>query len=135
MEAAQSAQLPADEASLDEVHPYAWQYKITPGAFYDEVKADSRARGRMEAVLTEINERQATLASAYGTRADTGNDCGALGDGPVGGVQAGAPQQHAAVDTPLVHPSNRRRTPAHRDIPRRRARLSSSSARGLPPPA
>ena len=47
MEAAQPAQLPADEASLDEVPRDAWQQKITPGAFYDEVKADSRARGRM----------------------------------------------------------------------------------------
>ena len=68
MEAAQPAQLPADEASLGDVHPDVWRQEITPGAFYTEVKADSRARGRMEAVLTEINERQATLASAYGTR-------------------------------------------------------------------
>ena len=68
MEAAQPAQLPADEASLDEVHPDAWQHKITPGAFYDEVKADPRARGRMEAVLTEINERQATLAQVRKAR-------------------------------------------------------------------
>ena len=91
MEAAQPAQLPADEASLDEVHSNAWQHKITPGAFYDEVKADPRARGRMEAVLTEINERQATLASAYGSRSDAGNDRGTPRDRPVGGVQAGAP--------------------------------------------
>ena len=62
MEAAHPAQLPADRALLDEVHPDAWQHKITPGAFYDEVKADPRARGRMEAVLTEINERQPALA-------------------------------------------------------------------------
>ena len=76
MEAAQPAQLPADEASLDEVPRDAWQQKITPDAFYDEVKADSRARGRMEAAITEINERQATLTSAYGTRADAvGLDC------------------------------------------------------------
>ena len=68
MEAAQPAQLPADEASLDEVHPDAWQHKITPGAFYDEAKADPRARGRMEAVLTEINERQATLAQVRKAR-------------------------------------------------------------------
>ncbi len=47
MEAAHPAQLPADRALLDEVHPDAWQYRITPGAFYHEVKADSRARGRM----------------------------------------------------------------------------------------
>ena len=91
MEAARPAQLPADEASPDEVPPDARQQKITPDAFYDEVKADSQARERMEAVLTEINERQATLTSAYGTRADAGNDSGTLGDGPVGGVQAGAP--------------------------------------------
>lgn len=56
MEAAQSACLPADEASLGEVHPDAWQRKITPCAFFDEVKADSRARERMEAVRAEINE-------------------------------------------------------------------------------
>ena len=68
MEAAQPAQLPADEASLDEVPPDAWQHKITPGAIYDEVKADPRARGRMEAVLTEINERQATLAQVRKAR-------------------------------------------------------------------
>ena len=68
MEAAQTAQLSADEASLDEVHPDAWQHKIAPGTFCDEVKADSRARGRMEAVLTEINERQATLAQVRKAR-------------------------------------------------------------------
>ena len=68
MEAAQPAQLPADEASLDEVHPDAWQHKITPGAFYGEVKADPRARGRMEAAITEINERQATLAQVRKAR-------------------------------------------------------------------
>ena len=79
MEAAQPAQLPADEASLDEVHPDAWQQKVTPDAFYDEVKADSRARGRMSAAMTEINERQATLASANGTRVDAGDDRGVLG--------------------------------------------------------
>ena len=76
MEAALPAQLPADEASLAEVNPDGWRHRITPGAFYDEVKADSRARGRMEAAITEINERQATLTSAYGTRADAvGLDC------------------------------------------------------------
>ena len=68
MEAAHPRHLPADEASLDEVHPDAWQHKITPDAFYDEVKADSRARGRMEAVLTEINECQATLAQVRKAR-------------------------------------------------------------------
>ena len=54
MEAAQLPQLPVDEASLDEVHPDAWRHKITPDAFYDEVKADSQARGRIEAVLTRM---------------------------------------------------------------------------------
>ena len=68
MEAAHPRHLPADEASLDEVHPDAWQHKITPDAFYGEVKADSRARERMEAVLTEINERQATLAQVRKAR-------------------------------------------------------------------
>ena len=62
MEAAQPAQLPTDEASLDEVHPDAWQHKITPGVFFEEVRADSRARAPMDAALAEINERQATLA-------------------------------------------------------------------------
>ena len=55
MEAAQSARLPADEASLGEVHPDAWQHKITPGAFLDEVKAYSQARNHMEAVVAENN--------------------------------------------------------------------------------
>lgn len=63
MEAAQRRQLPVDEVSLDEVPPDAWQHKITPDAFYDEVRADPRARARMEAVLTEINERQAAPSS------------------------------------------------------------------------
>ena len=62
MEVAQPAQLPTDEASLGEVHPDAWQHKITPGAFFEEVRADSRARARMDAALAEINERQAPLA-------------------------------------------------------------------------
>ena len=91
MQAAQPAQLPADEASFAEVNPDGWRHRITPGPCYDEVKADSRARERMEAVLTEINERQATLASAQGARADAGDDCGALGDGPARCIQAGAP--------------------------------------------
>ena len=68
MEPAHPAQLPADEASLDEVHPDAWQHKITPDAFYDEVQADSRSRERMEAVLAEINERQTTLAQVRKAR-------------------------------------------------------------------
>ena len=62
MEAAHPRHLPADEASISEVPPDAWQHKITPDAFYDEVKDDSRAQERMEAVLAEINERQTTLA-------------------------------------------------------------------------
>ena len=62
MEAAQPRHLPADEASIEEVHPDAWQHKITPDAFLRQVKTDSRARERMEAVLAEINERQTTLA-------------------------------------------------------------------------
>ena len=68
MEAAHPTDLPVDKASLDEVQPDAWGHKITPDAFYDEVKADSRARGRMETVLTEINERQATLAQVRKAR-------------------------------------------------------------------
>jgi DNA-directed RNA polymerase specialized sigma subunit len=68
MESAHPAHLPADEASLDEVHPDAWQRKITPDAFYEEVRADPRARARMEAVLTEINERQTTLAQVRKAR-------------------------------------------------------------------
>ena len=44
VEAAHPPQLPVDEASLDEVHPDAWQHKITPDAFYEEVKADPRQR-------------------------------------------------------------------------------------------
>ena len=40
MEAALRAQLPADEASLAEVNPDGWRHRTTPGAFYDEVKAD-----------------------------------------------------------------------------------------------
>ena len=63
MAAAQPPQLPVDEASLDEVPPDAWQHMITPDAFYDEVKADRWPRARMEAVLTEINERQRALSS------------------------------------------------------------------------
>lgn len=54
VEAAHPAQLPVDEASLDEVHPDAWQHKITPDAFYEAVKADPRQRGRMEAALTRM---------------------------------------------------------------------------------
>ena len=62
MGAAHPAQLPSDRASLDEVNPDAWQHKITPDAFYDGVKADPQARGRMEAVLIKIDECQPALA-------------------------------------------------------------------------
>lgn len=68
MEAADPRHLPADEASIDEAGPDAWQHKITPDAFYEEVRADSRARVRMDTVLTEINERQATLAQVRKAR-------------------------------------------------------------------
>ena len=68
MEAADPRHLPADEASIDETDPDAWQHKITPDAFYEEVRADSRARVRMDAVLTEIDERQATLAQVRKAR-------------------------------------------------------------------
>lgn len=68
MEAADPRHLPADEASIDEADPDAWQHKITPDAFYEEVRADSRTRVRMDAVLTEINERQATLAQVRKAR-------------------------------------------------------------------
>ena len=68
MEAANPRHLPADEAPLDEADPHGWQHKITPDAFYEAVRADSRARGRMDAALTEINERQATLAQVRKAR-------------------------------------------------------------------
>ena len=68
MEADHPRHLPADVASLEEAQSDAWQHKITPDAFYSEVMADSRSRGRMEAVLAEINERQATLAQVRKAR-------------------------------------------------------------------
>ena len=68
MESAHTRHLPVDEASIDEVDPDAWQHRITPEAFYEGVRADPRARARMEAVLSEINVRQATLAQVRKAR-------------------------------------------------------------------
>ena len=71
MEEAQPRQLPADEASTDEVPPDAWQHKITPHGFYAEVETDPRSRERVTAALADINERQATLAQVRRARALT----------------------------------------------------------------
>lgn len=71
MEEAQQRQLPADDASTDEVSPEAWQHKITPRDFYAEVEADPRAQKRVQTALAEIHERQATLAQVRKARAFT----------------------------------------------------------------
>ena len=71
MEEAQPRQLPADEASTDEVPPDAWQDKITPQALYDQVSADPQAQARFDAALAEINAHQATLAQVRRARALT----------------------------------------------------------------
>ena len=68
MEEAQHRQLPADEASTDEVPPGAWQHKITPHGFYAEMDTDPRSRERVTAALADINERQATLAQVRRAR-------------------------------------------------------------------
>ena len=71
MEETRHRQLPADDASTDEVPSGAWQHKITPRDFYAEVEADPRARERIQAALAEIDAHQATLAQVRRARAFT----------------------------------------------------------------
>ena len=71
MDETHQRQLPADDASTNEVPPDAWQHKITPSDFYAEVEADPRAPERVRAAGAEIGERQATLAQVRKARAFT----------------------------------------------------------------
>lgn len=71
MEKARTRQLPADDASTDEVPLDAWQDKITPRTLYDQVSADPQARTRFDAALAEIDAHQATLAQVRRARALT----------------------------------------------------------------
>jgi len=68
MKETKPSELPPDEASLDDVQPDAWKHKITPDALYEEVRAVSRTQARMETALTEIKERQTTLAQVRKAR-------------------------------------------------------------------
>lgn len=68
MEETQRRQLPADEASTDEVPADAWQRKITTRNLYERVAADPRARALFDASWAEINARQATLAQVRKAR-------------------------------------------------------------------
>lgn len=71
METTQRRQLPADEASTDEVPHEAWESKITPRDFYAEVETDPRALKHLQTASAEINARQATLAQVRRARAFT----------------------------------------------------------------
>ncbi len=71
MEETRHRQLPADDASTDEVSSEAWQQKITPRGFYAEVEADPRALERVKAARAEINAHHATLAQVRKARAFT----------------------------------------------------------------